>query len=109
VTVGADSTARLFDARNLTESNMIYDHDEPLIRIAWNNSLTSHILAMTSLTSNEIILLDIRHPLMPVKKLNFHTGIVNNMVWSPDSPFLLCSISEDNHAYLWNVEKLDHE
>lgn len=59
-TVGADSTAWLFDTRNLTESSIIYDHTEPLIWIAWNNSSTSHILAMTTLTSNEIILLDIR-------------------------------------------------
>ena len=64
---------------------------------------------MTSLTSKEIILLDIRHPLLPVKKLDFHNAPVNNLVWSPESPFLLCSISEDNHAYLWNVEKLDSE
>lgn len=109
VTVGADCTARLFDTRNLTESSIIYDHDEPLVRIAWNKSQTSHILAMTSLTSKEIILFDIRHPLVPVSKLNFHKSFVNNVVWSPESPFLLCSISEDKHAYLWNVEKLDKE
>ena len=59
-TVGADCTAWLFDTRNLTESSIIYDHTEPLIRIAWNNSSTSHILAMTSLSGHEIILLDIR-------------------------------------------------
>lgn len=59
-TVGADCTARLFDTWNLTESSIIYDHTEPLIRIAWNNSSTSHILAMTSLSGHEIILLDIR-------------------------------------------------
>ena len=39
--------------------------------------------------------------------MDFHSAPVNNMVWSPDSPFLLCSISEDNHAYLWNIENLD--
>lgn len=72
VTVGADNTARFFDIRNLTESSIIYDHKEPLIRIAWNNSTTSHIIALTSLTGNDIILLDIRQPILPVSKLSFH-------------------------------------
>lgn len=95
VTVGADNTARFFDIRNLTESSIIYDHKEPLIRIAWNNSTTSHIIALTSLTGNDIILLDIRQPILPVSKLSFHQKPINNLVWSPDSPFLLCSISAD--------------
>lgn len=104
VTVGADSTARLFDTRNLTESSIIYDHEEPLIWIGWNNSSTSHILAITSLTGKDIILIDIWQPILPVSKLSFHKEPVYNLVWSPDSPFLLCSISGDKHAYLWNVE-----
>lgn len=106
VTVGADNTARFFDTWNLNESTIIHEHDEPLIRIAWNNSATSHLIAITSLTGNDIILLDIRQPLYPVSKLTFHQKPINNLVWSPESPFLLCSISGDQHAYLWNVENL---
>jgi WD repeat-containing protein 68 len=30
-TVGADCTTRLFDTRNLTESSIIFDYEEPLI------------------------------------------------------------------------------
>lgn len=59
-TVGADCTARLFDTRNLTESSIIFDYDEPLIRTSWNSSTCSYILALTTLSGSEIILLDIR-------------------------------------------------
>lgn len=109
VTVGADNTARYFDTQNLNESTIIHEHDEPLIRIAWNNSTTSHLIAITSLSGNDIILLDIRKPLYPVSKLTFHQQPINNLAWSPESPFLLCSISGDQHAYLWNVEKFQSD
>lgn len=72
VTVGADNTARFFDTRNLNESTIIHEHEEPLIRIAWNNSFTSHLIAITTLTGNDIIMLDIRKPYSPVTKLSFH-------------------------------------
>ena len=72
MTVGADKTARLFDTRNLTESHIIYDYSEPLIRIAWNNSQHSNQLATISLTGHDIILLDIRYPLYSLAKLSYH-------------------------------------
>ena len=106
-TVGADNTARLFDIRDLTQSNIIYDHREPLVRIAWNNSSKSNILALVSLFQEEVILLDIRQPFFPMTTLKYHKAPVNNVVWSPYSPYLLCSISTDKHAYLWNVEKME--
>ena len=109
VTVGADNTLRLFDIRNLTQSNIIFDYKEPLIRVSWNNSSKSNTLALVSLSQKEVILLDKRQPFFPVSRLNFHKGPVNNVVWSPYSPFLLCSIASDKHAYLWNVEKMDEE
>lgn len=43
---------------------------------------------------------------MPVSRLSFHEKPINNIAWSPQSPFLICSISQDNHAYLWNVESI---
>ncbi len=60
VTVGNDCTAWLFDTRNLTESSIILDYEEPLVRAAWNHSLNSHILALTPMTGKDIVILDIR-------------------------------------------------
>jgi WD repeat-containing protein 68 len=93
VTVGCDFTARLFDIRDLTESSIICEYNEPVIRIAWNSSVSTHLLAVTTLTSKEIYLHDIRQPIVPINKLSFHEEPINDLVWSPDSPFLLCSIS----------------
>lgn len=44
---------------------------------------------------------------MPLSKLSYHTESINNIAWSPESPFLLCSISQDKSAYLWNVENIN--
>lgn len=107
VTVGNDCTARLFDTRNLTESSIILDYEEPLVRASWNHSLNSHILALSSMNGNDIVILDIRQTSMPLSKLSYHSEAISNIAWSPESPFLLCSISLDKSAYLWNVENIN--
>lgn len=107
-TVGADCTARLFDIRSLSCSNIIFEHNEPLVRILWNKKHNSNLIALVSMLENEIILLDIRHPLYPASTLKYHKLPVNNVAWSSTSPHQLCSISMDRHAYLWDIEKLEN-
>ena len=40
---GEDGSARLFDLRNLQTSNIIYDSDKPLLRVAWNKKHTHQL------------------------------------------------------------------
>ena len=83
-TVGFDSTVRLFDIRDLTKSDIILELHEPLTRIAFNNQLVN-IIAVASLETPMIYILDTRKPLCPFMQLRYHTKPVNNFVWSPYS------------------------
>lgn len=83
-TVGADCTARLFDVRDLTRSDIIYENNEPLLRVAFNSGRAT-ILAFTSLFSPAITLMDIRKPFSPLSKLVYHKKPVSNIAWSPYS------------------------
>jgi WD40 repeat protein len=85
-TVGFDATVRLFDMRDLTKSDIILEHVEPLTRIAFNNFLTN-IIAVTSLEDSSIIIIDTRKPLFPMMRLKYHTKPINNIVWAPYSSF----------------------
>lgn len=81
-TVGFDATVRQFDIRDLNKSDILLDYHEPLVRVAFNN-FVQHTLAVTSLESNDIIILDTRKPTKPILKLVYHKAPVNNVVWSP--------------------------
>ena len=38
--------------------------------------------------NREIIILDIRVPMLPITKLNNHKKAVNSIAWAPHSPYL---------------------
>ena len=84
--VGADCTARLFDIRDLTRSDIIYDNSEPLLRLSFNLG-RPNIIALTSLFSPVITLIDVRKPFTPAAKLTYHKKPVSNIAWSPYSMF----------------------
>lgn len=109
-TVGADHTARIFDMRNYHKSEIIYESQEPLLRIQFNPIRTS-LLAFSSLYDTSIVILDYRRPYNPFQKLSFHKKPVSNISWAPrqktDKDLYLCSISDDMHAYIWNLENMN--
>ena len=84
VTVGADNTLRKFDIRDLTKSDILHDRDnnDPFVRVCWNKK-NSHQVAMISLSSSKILIYDIRNTFSKLKELNYHSGRVNNIAWSP--------------------------
>lgn len=83
-TVGFDATVRQFDMRDLTKSDIILEHSEPLTRLAFNNHC-KYFLAVTTLDGHSIIILDTRKALAPLMELKYHQGRVNNIVWAPYS------------------------
>lgn len=45
--------------------------------------------------SNEVILIDIRYPLLSVSRFNNHQDTVNAMTWAPTTGKHLCTVSDD--------------
>lgn len=68
---GEDCSVRHFDLRDLEHSTIIYESEQgvsPLLRVAWNKQ-NSNQLATIMMDSNNVIILDIRMPMMPMATL----------------------------------------
>ena len=82
-TVGADGSLRQFDTRDLSKSDILYECDEPLLRLSWN-SVNSNLIAFIGLNQNYITVIDKRKPFMPCHQLYYHEGKgVNAISWAP--------------------------
>ena len=109
VTVGGDNTLRKFDIRDLTKSDILHDRDseDPFVRVHWNGR-NPHQIAMISLFSSKILVYDFRNTFGVLEELNYHSGRVNNIAWSPPSAYsqnLLCSIGQHWKALIWNMNQ----
>jgi len=64
---GEDGSARHFDLRDLEHSTIIYESENPspLLRVAWNKQDPNY-LATIMMDRREVIILDIRIPMLPV-------------------------------------------
>lgn len=99
VTVGGDNTLRQFDIRDLSKSDILFDRedDDPFIRVAFNKK-NSNQIAMISLFSSKIFVLDVRYSYVPLVELSYHTDRVNNIAWSPETfnsnSYILCCLSD---------------
>jgi WD40 repeat protein len=58
-TVGADGSVRKFDSRDLSKSDIIYEHSSPILRLSWNKNNENYI-AFNSAEKNFVTLIDIR-------------------------------------------------
>ena len=83
---GEDGSVRHFDLRDLEHSTIIYESEDqsPLLRVAWNKQDPNY-LATIMMDSNQVIILDIRVPMLPVAQLNGHKSCVNSISWAPHS------------------------
>ena len=63
VTVGADQSARQFDIRDLTQSNIIYEASEPIVKVEFNNK-NPYVLALSTIFDSKIKIFDLRQPLI---------------------------------------------
>ena len=102
---GADGSVRLFDLRSLNHSTIIYETkgSSPINKLAWNLK-TSNLIAALSLDKNVIYIFDSRANLnVSMDELNLHKDPVTGIVWAPDNPTQLCSVSEDCSVIISNV------
>lgn len=52
---------------------------------------------------NQVIILDIRAPSVPVAELTGHTQSVNTIAWAPHSSCHLCTGGDDSQALIWDL------
>jgi len=52
---------------------------------------------------SQISLIDIRYPLLAVAKFNNHKDSANGLAWAPSTGKHLCTISDDNFSYIWDI------
>ena len=102
---GADGSVRLFDLRELNHSTIIYETKggTPINKLAWNLK-TPNLIAALSLDKNVIYIFDSRaNTNVSMDELSLHKAPVTGIVWAPDNPSQLCSVSEDNNVIISNV------
>jgi len=86
---GEDGSVRHFDLRDLEHSTIIYESvdQSPLLRVAWNK-IDPNYLATIMQDKNEVVILDIRVPMVPVAELRGHRMPVNSVCWAPHSWYI---------------------
>ncbi|KAH0451850.1 hypothetical protein IEQ34_019149 [Dendrobium chrysotoxum] len=103
--VSADGSVRIFDLRDKEHSAIVYESprpDTPLLRLAWNK-MDVRYMATILMDSNQVVVLDIRSPAVPVAELQRHRASVNAVAWAPQSARHLCSAGDDGQAFIWEM------
>lgn len=103
----ADGSIRMFDLRHMEYSTIVFEEPNrrPLLRLAWNKQDYNY-LATFAHNSNEVLILDIRVPSLPVATLRNHTGCVNGIAWAPHSNCHICTVAEDRQALIWDCHQI---
>lgn len=103
--VSADGSVRVFDLRDKEHSAIVYESprpDTPLLRLAWNRTDLRYIATIV-MDGNQVIVLDIRSPAVPVAELQRHCGGVNAVAWAPGTARHLSSAGDDGQALIWEL------
>lgn len=100
--VGADGSVRLFDQRNLDHSTIIYESDEPLLRLSWNRRDTNILAAMAQDVAGAIVL-DIRKPSVALSFLTSHESYLNAMCWADRNHIVIGG--NDGHILIYDVRE----
>jgi WD repeat-containing protein 68 len=104
MSTGADSSVRFFDSRDANSSCIIFEtrDESPISRIKWN-LVNPNFLIVVIVDKNAIYILDQRKITQTYAILNFHTNVVNNAIWAPQSNTNLISVSDDKTALIWDI------
>ncbi|ODV80960.1 WD40 repeat-like protein [Suhomyces tanzawaensis NRRL Y-17324] len=130
--VGNDGSMRVFDLRSLEHSTIIYEPSLPLattpssigpgaslgasamnakalLKLSTSN-IDQHHLATIGINSNQVIIIDMRMPGLPVATLDGSLGGVNhaaiNMIrWHPSSNYVLTG-GDDCQALVWDCNNV---
>ena len=103
----------MFDLRSLEHSTIIYESADgqggapvPLIRLEWNKQDPNY-LAVITMDSNCVVILDIRVPSLPAAKLQGHSQCVNSLAWAPHSSCHISTAGDDNQALIWDLSSMN--
>uniref|UniRef100_A0AC34R8H5 Uncharacterized protein n=1 Tax=Panagrolaimus sp. JU765 TaxID=591449 RepID=A0AC34R8H5_9BILA len=105
--VGADGSVRMFDLRHMEYSTIVFEEPsrKPLLRLAWNKQ-DHNYLATFARGSNEVYILDIRVPSMPIATLKNHSASVSGLAWAPHSSVHICTSGDDSQALIWDLHNM---
>jgi DDB1- and CUL4-associated factor 7 len=107
--VGGDGSLRRFDLRNLEHCSILYETpNTPILRISWNK-IDPNYVALLSLESNKVTIIDIRSAMYPCQELKGHYNYVNSLAWSPSHNCHLCSVGDDSRALIWDLRETNKE
>ncbi|KAL6453244.1 hypothetical protein SBY92_004811 [Candida maltosa Xu316] len=128
--VGNDGSMRVFDLRSLEHSTIIYEppptlstmptpvggnphsstfNSKALLTLTTSN-IDQHHLATVGINSNQIIIIDMRMPGLPVVTIDGSLGginhsSINSIKWHPTSNYLL-SGGDDCQALVWDINNI---
>ncbi|KAH9823910.1 WD40-repeat-containing domain protein [Melampsora americana] len=103
--VGADGSVRIFDLRSLDHSTILFESESFTSHRLKFNPIDPNYIAVSSASGNDIHLLDVRSPGVPVVELKAHASNVNGLAWSPDGN-LLGSCGDDCQVLIWDFNEL---
>ena len=104
-TVGEDGSVRLFDTRELRNSNIVYEMDNKvgLTHVKWNLQ-DRNLMAVVAQDDMNVLLFDKRKPNTIVDTL-CHRSKVNAIAWSPAAANMICSVGEGGNALIWDLNE----
>ena len=107
VSTGADGSIRCFDVRLSENIVVLFENVDltPLHRVVYNGG---DKIASWSIENNIIYLIDLRNYSEPLCSLSSHEGTINAGDFSCKNKNLMCTVSDDKRAYLWDIFKLDY-
>lgn len=121
--VGNDGSMRVFDLRSLEHSTIIYEPittpsasyksstaSKALLKLSTSN-IDQFYMATVGVNSNQVIIIDMRMPGLPVSTLDgslggVNTTAINSVSWHPTSNHLLTG-GDDCHALVWDCNNLN--
>ena len=104
-TVGEDGSVRLFDTRELRNSNIVYEMDKKigLTHVKWN-LVDRNIMAVVAQDDSNVLLFDKRKPNTIVDTLG-HGSKVSAIAWNPADANVICSVGEGGNALIWDLSE----
>uniref|UniRef100_A0A914Y7S4 Uncharacterized protein n=1 Tax=Panagrolaimus superbus TaxID=310955 RepID=A0A914Y7S4_9BILA len=110
-TASEDGSVRLFDARNLQHSTILYDDPKrrALNHIAWNKQ-EPYTIAIIPHGSMEVLMIDIRKlQIREAFAYNNHNAVINAMAWAPHSSIHHVTCGADSQALIWQTDRYPRE
>ncbi|KAA8494705.1 DDB1- and CUL4-associated factor 7-like [Porphyridium purpureum] len=117
ISTSRDGSVRMFDTRDLHYSMVVFEAPQKgnaMIRASWNR-LNENLLCVVPRHSDQLHILDVRVPCLPVAslstdldaKVSQHESVaVNACSWAPSSAHHLATCDSSGTAYVFDLEAL---